>query len=84
MKYYARTVLVRKPVNKFGRLGYVETEEYVKTNDIAKFNKGKRIPFYESESARQALRSKDKQADKVYQEEKTIVSRHASKGGRFR
>lgn len=47
MKYYTRTITKREPINKFGKLGYVAYDEYVKTNDIDKFNKGKKIRFAE-------------------------------------
>ena len=45
MKYYHRSITERKPINKYGKLGYVTVDEYVKTNDIEKHNKGKRIKF---------------------------------------
>ena len=43
MKYYSREVTKREPINRFGKLGFVLYKEMVKTNDIGKFNKNKRI-----------------------------------------
>lgn len=80
MKYYSRELTERKIINKFGRLGYVLIKEYVKTNNIEPFNKGKRIKFAESPEAKKYLLHKDK--DKVYKEEGETVSRHASKYSR--
>ena len=45
MKLYSRELTKRMPVNRFGRLGYVLVREYVATEDIAPYNKGKRIKF---------------------------------------
>lgn len=47
MKYYTRTITKRETINKYGKLGYVSYDEYVKTNDITPFNKGKKIRFTE-------------------------------------
>ena len=38
MKYYRRVITRRVPVNDFGKLGYVPYVEYVKTDDIDRFN----------------------------------------------
>lgn len=42
---YYRTVLKREPINRFGRLGYREYLEIVRTEDISKFNYRKKIRF---------------------------------------
>ena len=47
MKYYHRQITKREEINRWGKLGYIIYDEYVKTNDIAPFNKGKRIKFTE-------------------------------------
>lgn len=77
MKYYSREVTERKPINSYGRLGYVLVTEYVKTNDIDRFNKGKRIIFTESKQARTYLYHLE--ANKVYKVTGEVVSRNASK-----
>lgn len=64
MKYYSRIVTKREAINRFGKLGYVPYLEYVKTNDISKFNKNKRILFVEDEKVRKELRKLEK--NKVY------------------
>ena len=38
MKYYRREITRRVPMNEFGKFGYVAYVEYVKTDDIARFN----------------------------------------------
>lgn len=45
MSFYYRTVLKREPINRFGRLGYREYLEVVRTEDISKFNYRKKIKF---------------------------------------
>ena len=67
MKYYEREITKREAINHFGKLGYVPYIEYVKTNDIAPFNKGKRIHFYETDEARKYL-YRGKKQDVVYSE----------------
>ena len=59
MKYYSREVTKREPINRFGKLGFVLYKEMVKTNDIDKFNKNKRIKFTEDEEARKYLYHKN-------------------------
>lgn len=66
MKYYERVVSHREAINHFGKIGYPKYYEYVKTNDISKFNKGKQIYFYESENARKFLYHLEK--NKIYSE----------------
>lgn len=73
MKYYTREITERKAVNKFGRLGYVLVNEYVKTNSIDTFNKGKRIRFVESKDAKKYLLHKD--TDTIYKEDAKILSK---------
>lgn len=73
MKYYSREITERKAVNRFGRLGYVQVAEYVKTNSIDAFNKGKRIKFVESADARKYLLHKN--ADQVYKEDLKVLSK---------
>lgn len=77
MKYFSREITERKPINRFGRLGYVAITEYVKTNDITPFNRGKRIRFEENQEAKKYLLHLEK--DTVYREEGEILSRHAAK-----
>lgn len=45
MAFYYRIVLKREPINRFGRLGYREYLEVVRTEDISKFNYRKKIKF---------------------------------------
>ena len=73
MKYYKREVTRRDSVNRFGRMGYILVAEYVKTNDIAPFNKGKRIRFTEDKEAKRFLLHKA--VDTVYQEDIKTVSK---------
>lgn len=77
MKYYKREVTERKAVNHFGRLGYVLIVEYVKTNNIEQFNKGKKIKYYEDQEAKKYLLHL--KADIIYKEDLEVVSCHASK-----
>lgn len=49
MKTYSRKILKRAKINRYGKLGYVEVKECVKTDNIDRFNKGKRIKFTECE-----------------------------------
>lgn len=67
MKYYSRIVTVREKINRFGKLGYVPYLEYVKTNEVEKFNKRKRIKFEEDDNVRKELRKLNK--DCVYRKE---------------
>lgn len=73
MKSYLRTVTVRKAVNRFGRLGYVLINEYVKTDDIDRYNKRKHIKFIESKEAEEYLRDLD--IDRIYTEDLKVLSR---------
>lgn len=53
MKYFYRKILVREPINHFGKLGFKMHVQLVKVkNEIAiiPFNKGKRIHFTETTS----------------------------------
>lgn len=47
MKYYYREVTVREVVNKFGKLGFKDKIELVKTNNIDTFNYRKQYKFKE-------------------------------------
>ena len=38
MIYAYRTILVRRPVNRFGRLGYAERAEWLKVDSVKKFD----------------------------------------------
>jgi len=66
MKYYERHLTKREAINRFGKIGYVPYVEYVKTLNIDKFNKGKRIKFEESARARKVLYHLE--ANTVYEE----------------
>lgn len=46
MAIYYRSVLKREPVNRWGRMGYREYIEIVRTDDISKYNYRKRIKFH--------------------------------------
>lgn len=51
MKYYYRRILVREPINKYGKLGYKMHIQLVKVKNesgIIPFNKGKHILFSET------------------------------------
>ncbi len=66
--YFSRDYIGRGPINKFGKLGYYPVTEMVKTYDISKFNKGKRIKFEKAtDSERKELRKL--KLDKVYTKE---------------
>lgn len=75
MKYYQRIVTRRAPVNRFGRLGYVEYRETVKTNNIDSFNYRKQIKFTETEDRDiiRELRKADR--DTVYETRLETLSR---------
>lgn len=45
MLYFKRQVTKREAINRWGKLGYIVYDEYVKTRDIAPLNKGLRIKF---------------------------------------
>ena len=68
MKYYYREIVVREPINRFGRLGLVDKIEMVKTNDIKPFNYHKHIKFREcAESEKKIIKELRKlERDKVY------------------
>ena len=74
MKCYMREVVQRVPINDFNKLGYVLVKEFVKTDEIEKFNYRKRIKFVsadaETEKELQGLRDNE-----VYRKELKIVSR---------
>ena len=49
MIYAYRTILVRRPVNRFGRFGYVERTEWIKVDSEKKFDEANyrlKIPFH--------------------------------------
>lgn len=45
MAIYYRSLLKREPINRWGRMGYREYIEIVRTDDISKYNYRKRIKF---------------------------------------
>ena len=55
MKYYSRIIYKREPINRYGKLGFVEYVEFVKTNSIDRFNYRKQIKFTETINAKQLL-----------------------------
>lgn len=69
MRYYERTIKVRKPINQYGKIGYVPTYEYVMTDDISKYNYRKVWKFYESREAAAFFSNPNRQPDHVYQVE---------------
>ena len=73
MKYYERTTTRRGSVNRFGRIGFIQVKQYVKTNDIKPFNYAKEIKFSESDEAKKYLLHREK--DIVYEEDIKILSR---------
>lgn len=73
MKYYARTYIGVDYQGRFGKKVYVPTTEYVKTNSIEKYNKGKRYKFEESDAAKKYLRHLEK--DTVYTEHEKLSGR---------
>ena len=46
MNTYYRSILKREPINRWGRMGYREYIEIVRTDDISKYNYRKRIKFH--------------------------------------
>ena len=53
MKYYCRRILVREPINRFGKLGFKRHVQLVKFKNesaLIQLNKGKRIHFVETTS----------------------------------
>ena len=74
MKCYMREVVQRVPINQFNKLGYILVKEFVKTDDISKFNYRKRIKFKDAdvntEKELQGLRG-----DEVYRKELKVVAR---------
>ena len=65
MKYYSRIIYKREPINRYGKLGFVEYVEFVKTNSIDRFNYRKQIKFTETINAKQLLLH-GHEADHVY------------------
>lgn len=59
MKNYYREVTVREPVNRFGKLGFKPVAEFVRTDDIAPYNKYKKIRFVECNDLRYMPQSVD-------------------------
>lgn len=45
MAIYYRSILKREPINRWGRIGYREYLEIVRTEDISKFNYRKKLKF---------------------------------------
>lgn len=70
MKYYERTLTKRKACGSYGKLLYINVTEYVKTNNVEEFNKGKRIKFLETSNAKKFLLHKEK--DYVYEVEEEL------------
>lgn len=70
MRYYERTLTKRKACGRFGKLLYINVTEYVKTNEIEKFEKGKRIKFLETSEAKKFLIHKEK--DYIYEIEEEL------------
>lgn len=66
MKYYQRKVIIRDYQGKYRKAVFVPEYQYIKTNNIDKFNKGLRIRFEESKDARKYLLHR--QQDVVYRE----------------
>lgn len=73
MKYYERSYTGVDYQGRFGKKVYVPTTEYVKTNSIEKFNKGKRYKFCETDEAKKYLLHKN--ADTVYTEHEQLSDR---------
>lgn len=46
MGMYYRSILKREPINRWGRMGYREYIEIVRTDDISKYNYRKKIKFH--------------------------------------
>lgn len=67
MKYYSREITKRESINRFGKLGFIPYIEYIKTNDIEKYNKNKKIKFSEISDKKYLLHKKK---DIVYSEKK--------------
>ena len=58
MNYYKRTITKREVINNYGKLGYIAYDQFVKTNDIAPFNKGKRVAFEPIKKPRELIHAK--------------------------
>ena len=74
MKYYAREVTKREPVNKYGRMGTPLYIEYFKTNSddvLVSMNFGKRIKFKETQDANIIRKLRSLKADELYSEKKS-------------
>lgn len=69
MKYYARYVINRVEINRFRKLGYRKQLETLKTNNIDKFNKGKKIRFTETTNTEIIKELRHLDVDKVYTED---------------
>lgn len=63
MNIYAREVIKRVKINGFGKLGFRKVVEFVRTNDIEPFNKGKRIKFLKFENLSELLNFYDIQCN---------------------
>ena len=84
MYMLSRETTVRKPINQYGRLGYVKVVEWIVTENPEAHQKGKRIkydvrPMLEDEVAE--FIAEGHYIDKVYRNDIEIVSRHA--GSRY-
>lgn len=75
MKAYERYIKVRKPINRFGKLGYVGTYEYVLTDEIETFNYKKKIRFIQTREAAAFFQDPLKKPDTVYQVEEPYKGR---------
>ena len=71
MNYYERTITIKDYQGKWGKAVYVEQTQFVKTNNIAVFNKGKKIRFVETENARNYLLHRH--ANVVYSETEQLT-----------
>lgn len=73
MKYYMREYIGIDNQGRFRKKVYTPTFEYVKTNNIEKYNKNKKYKFYESDIAKKYLLHKIK--DYVYIEHEKLDSK---------
>lgn len=53
---YGREITKRVKINRFGKLSYRKVVEFIRTNDIEPFNKGKRIKFKKFENLSEFLK----------------------------
>ena len=74
MKCYMREVVQRVPINQFNKLGYILVKEFVKTDDISKFNYRKRIKFKDAD-VNTEKELKGLRGEEVYRKELKVVAR---------